>query len=92
MEVGDQDLGIQDIRNQLAQRASLAKGIAMSWPEIRNAMDAATAQIPPAEGTAITVGECGGVRSEEVIFAGAAPKGTVLYLHGGGYALGRVRW
>ena len=88
MEVGDQDLGIQDIRNQLAQRASLAKGIAMSWPEIRAAMDAATAQIPLAEGTAITAGECGGVRSEEVIFAGSAPKGTVLYLHGGGYVMG----
>ena len=46
MEVGDQDLEIQDIRNQLAQRASLAKGVAMSWPEICAAMDAATANIP----------------------------------------------
>ena len=88
MEVGDQDLGIEGIRDLLGQRPSLAKGIALSWPEIRSAMDAATAQIPPAEGTRMTQGEFGGVRGEEVVFTGSPPNGSVLFLHGGGYVMG----
>jgi epsilon-lactone hydrolase len=88
MEAGDQDLGIKGIRHLLAQRASLAKGISLSWPEIRSAMDAATAQIPPAEGTRMTPGEFGGVKGEEVVSNGSAAIGTVLFLHGGGYVMG----
>ena len=41
MEAGDQDLAIAGIREQMALRTSLAKGIALSWSEIRAAMDAA---------------------------------------------------
>ncbi|WP_162527140.1 alpha/beta hydrolase fold domain-containing protein [Sphingomonas solaris] len=88
MEANDQDLGIAGIRAQLAQRASLAKGIAMSWPEIRAGMDAATALIPPAAGCSSTPRDVGGVPGEEVVFGDAAPAGTILFLHGGGYVMG----
>ena len=88
METGDQDLGIAGIRAQLAQRASLAKGIAMSWSEIRQGMDAATALIPPAAGCRFTVRDFGGVPGEEVVFGDAATAGTILLLHGGGYVMG----
>ena len=88
MEAGDQDLGIAGIRELLGQRASLAKGIALSWPEIRSAMDAATALIPSAAGTRMTQGVYGGVTGEEVQFEGTASHGSVLFLHGGGYVMG----
>jgi len=88
MEVGDQDLGIGGIRDQLAQQAPVAKGITLSWPEIRSAMDAALAQIRPVEGTRMAPGDFGGVSGEEVVCANSRPIGTVLYLHGGGYVIG----
>ena len=88
MEMGDQDMGIAGIRDLLAQRPPLAKGAALSWPEIRSAMNAATAQIPMAQATQATTGDFGGVAGEEVTCSGASPIGTVLYLHGGGYVMG----
>ena len=88
MEAGDQDLGIAGIRELLGQRASLAKGILLPWPEIRSAMDSATALIPSAAGTRMTPGEFGGIGGEEVVYTGSPPSGTVLYLHGGGYVMG----
>lgn len=91
MEAADQDLGIADIQSQLAQGASLAKGTAMSWPEIRTAMEAATALLPPAAGAVITPGVFGGVGCEVVVSGDSPPTGTILFLHGGGYVMGAPR-
>jgi epsilon-lactone hydrolase len=56
----------------------------------RQRMEELTATAPLVDGVRATAVEAGGVPSEWVETTGASPRGTILYLHGGGYTIGSV--
>jgi acetyl esterase/lipase len=56
----------------------------------RQRMEELTATAPLPEGIRATAVDAGGVPSEWVEATGASPRGTILYLHGGGYTIGSV--
>ena len=56
----------------------------------RQRMEELTATAPLVDGVRTTAVEAGGVPSEWVETTGASPRGTILYLHGGGYTIGSV--
>src|SRR5262249_47589342 len=56
----------------------------------RQRMEELTATAPPPDGIRPTAVDAGGVPGEWVEATGASPRGTILYLHGGGYTIGSV--
>src|SRR5262249_61514012 len=56
----------------------------------RQRMEELTVTAPLPDGIRATPVEAGGVPSEWVETTGASPRGTILYLHGGGYTIGSV--
>jgi epsilon-lactone hydrolase len=56
----------------------------------RQRMEELTATAPLPDGIRATTVEAGGVPSEWVETDGTSPRGTILYLHGGGYTIGSV--
>ena len=71
-------------------RASKGSMDALSWPERRDAMEAGTAFFPLAEGVALTPAVAHGVPVEWQSRADAEDDAALLYLHGGGYAIGSI--
>jgi monoterpene epsilon-lactone hydrolase len=57
----------------------------------RQRMEELTATAPTPEGVRVTPVDAGGVPAEWVEPTEASPRGTILYLHGGGYTIGSVR-
>lgn len=57
----------------------------------RQRMEELTATAPIPDGVRATPEDAGGVPGEWVEATGASPRGTILYLHGGGYTIGSVR-
>jgi epsilon-lactone hydrolase len=57
----------------------------------RQRMEELTQAAPLPEGVRATAVEAGSVPSEWVEATGTHPRGTILYLHGGGYTIGSVR-
>jgi monoterpene epsilon-lactone hydrolase len=57
----------------------------------RQRMEELTEAAPLPDGVRTTTVEAGGVPSEWVEASGAPSRGTILYLHGGGYTIGSVR-
>lgn len=71
-------------------RASRGAMDALSWPERRAAMEAGSAFFPLAEGVTLTPAAAYGVPVEWQARADAPADAAVLYLHGGGYAIGSI--
>lgn len=71
-------------------RASKGSMDALSWPERRDAMEAGTAFFPLADGVALTPDVARGVPVEWQSRADAEDDAALLYLHGGGYAIGSI--
>jgi epsilon-lactone hydrolase len=60
-------------------------------PKQRRFADALSAVQRPPRGTRVAPAEMGGVSGERVSPPGSAPEGVLLFLHGGGYAIGSPR-
>lgn len=71
-------------------RASKGSMDALSWPERREAMEAGTAFFPLAEGVVLTTVDANGVHAEWQARTGVCEDAALLYLHGGGYAIGSI--
>ena len=61
-----------------------------TWPERRAGMEAAVAVFPLAEGVMLTPVNANGVACEWQGRADAPDDAAILYLHGGGYAIGSI--
>lgn len=71
-------------------RASKGSMDALTWPERRAAMEAGTAFFPLAEGIELLPVDAQGVRAEWQARKDARSDAAILYLHGGGYAIGSI--
>lgn len=71
-------------------RAAKGSMDALSWSERREAMEAGTAFFPVADGIALTPASANGVPVEWQARADAADDAVLIYLHGGGYAIGSI--
>jgi len=60
------------------------------WPAQRAAMEASTAVLPQAAGVTLTPVTANGVPAEWQARPDAAGDAAILYLHGGGYAIGSI--
>ena len=72
---------LDELRDGLARR--LADG-----DDAKAVYEEAMAEFPAPEGTALERGELGGAPSLRVVAPGAAEEPGILYLHGGGFAVG----
>jgi epsilon-lactone hydrolase len=77
------------IRAMLAETPIAAPGATLA--DMRAALDAMGDMAPRLEGIATEPGDAGGVSAEWLIPQGGASDAVLLYLHGGGYALGSVQ-
>ncbi|MGW5108996.1 alpha/beta hydrolase [Nocardia sp. NPDC004123] len=66
-------------------------GPAPDWPTVRARIDAGTTYARAPRGVAVRTGRLGGLPVEVLKPRAAPPDAAVLYLHGGGYALGTPR-
>ena len=71
-------------------RASQSEMRGGSWAERRAGMEAAVAVFPLADGVALTPVDANGVPAEWQARANAPGDTAILYLHGGGYAIGSI--
>lgn len=71
-------------------RAAKGSMDALSWDERRAAMEAGTAFFPLAEGVTLTPDTADGVPVEWQARAEAPQDAALIYLHGGGYAIGSI--
>jgi len=72
---------LDELRDRLASRLSEDDDAKATYEE-------AMAEFPAAEGTALERAELGGAPSLRVVAPGAAEEPGILYLHGGGFAVG----
>lgn len=79
---------IKNIEDML--RASQGSMDALSWPERRAAMEAGTAFFPLADGVTLTPAVIDGLAVEWQARPGVRQDAALLYLHGGGYAIGSI--
>ena len=71
-------------------RASKGAMDALTWPERREAMEAGSAFFPLADGVSLTPVSADGVPAEWQARADAPDDAVLMYLHGGGYAIGSI--
>jgi acetyl esterase/lipase len=71
-------------------RASQGGMESLSWPDRRAAMEAGTAFFPLAEGITLTPAVTNGVNVEWQARDAAPAGAAIMYLHGGGYAIGSI--
>ncbi|MFT3809773.1 MAG: alpha/beta hydrolase [Micropepsaceae bacterium] len=71
-------------------RSSRGAMDALSWDERRAAMEAGTAFFPLAEGVALREARAGSVPVEWQARTDATDDAALMYLHGGGYAIGSI--
>jgi acetyl esterase/lipase len=72
---------LDELREDLASRLS-------EDGDVKSVYEEAMAEFPPPDGTDLRRGELGGVPSLRVVAPGAAEEAGILYLHGGGFAVG----
>ena len=81
-------MGSQDIKTIRMMLAGLQSAAEPTLEELRQRYDGVSMMYPVPAAVTVEAIEAGGVRAERLRAADAVPGRTVLYLHGGGYAIG----
>jgi epsilon-lactone hydrolase len=78
----------QDIKTVRMLLAALRSGEEPPLPELRARYDGISAMFPLPDGVTVETIDAGGVPAERLSNASTVASRTILYLHGGGYAIG----
>ncbi len=81
---------IAAVRELLAQ-SPMAPSLSLDFPALRAGLEEFAALLPIVEGATVAEITLAGVAGERVAAPGASDRHAILYLHGGGYAIGSPR-
>jgi acetyl esterase/lipase len=79
------------VLRQLLAQSPMAPSANLDFAALRANLEAFAAAAPVVEGSTVVNETLGGVASERVAAPGASDNRAILYLHGGGYAIGSPR-